>query len=142
MTKFIARLRLLDYGLVQEASEIAEEQLLRTSNFVAAESDSQPRKRASSAGPGSSEAGDGVAEAEDGDGELVLKKDQGQKTETIAEFKRRIDGQVGVMIYQAIQKGHQGRGRDREGVVYEARKTLISEFMKAVIRRRCEVCEA
>ncbi|PWN47916.1 beta and beta-prime subunits of DNA dependent RNA-polymerase, partial [Violaceomyces palustris] len=134
MVKYIARLRLLEYGLVEAAEDIAGEQLQRQTNFSATD-DSQPKSRSSSAK-------EDAPQMEDGDGNLVLKRDEGRASETVPEFKKRIEAQVGLLIYDAIRTGKVSRESDKGGVVYSARKKTIAEFMKDVQRKKCEVCQA
>lgn len=126
MTLYIARLRLLDYGLVQEADEVSQETFQSQTNFA----DTQ----------NADANGAGVAE-EDGDGQLTLKSSQGKRTETLEQFKKRIDGIVGMHIWHATKSGIK-RGQVKGQVAYAARKATIAEFLKAILQRKCRVCQA
>ena len=122
MTLYVARLRLLDYGLTQEAEEVALETLQGQSNFAA---------EASAEG----------FDEEDGDGELKLKSDDGQQKESEAEFKRRIETKVRELIRDAVAKGAR-RGKDTTSAVYAARRKLVAQFTRHVMAKSCPLCKA
>lgn len=126
MTLFIARLRLLDYGLVQEADEVNCETLQGQSNFA-------DQENASANGFNGNE--------EDGDGQIEVKANQGRALETIEQFRKRIDGIVGLHILHATRRGIK-RGHAKGQVAYAARKAVIAEFFKAILQRKCRVCSA
>ncbi|CAO1615426.1 unnamed protein product [Parajaminaea phylloscopi] len=127
---YIAKLRLLEYGLVQEADDIGQESLLGRSNF------------ADTADIQTSDAQSNGADAADGDGQIEVKAMAGKAMETIDEFRQRIDGIVGTHIYHATRRGVR-RGQVKGQLAYAARKSIIAEFLKAVIgHKRCRHCNA
>jgi DNA-directed RNA polymerase I subunit RPA1 len=120
MTLYIARLRLVDYGLVQEAEEIAKEVLHNQSNFADGES----------------------ADEDDGNGELQLNGNGNQREESVAEFQRRIESRVQELLRGAVRKGAK-RGRDATSAVYSARRQLVTQFTRQVVgNKKCPLCKA
>lgn len=127
---YVAKLRLLDYGLVQEADDIGEETLMGQSNF--AESSDAQLSNAQSNG----------ADAADGDGQIEVKALAGAAMETPEEFRKRIDGIVGTHIYHATRRGVR-RGQVKGQLAYAARRAVIAEFLKAIMtQKRCRHCNA
>lgn len=127
---YIAKLRLLDYGLVQEADEVGQETLLGQSNFA-----DTSESKISNAQPNN-------ADSADGDGQIQVMATEGRAVETIDEFHKRIDGIVGMHIYHATRRGVR-RGQVKGQLVYAARKAVIAEFLKLIIgHRRCQNCNA
>ncbi|PWN27196.1 beta and beta-prime subunits of DNA dependent RNA-polymerase [Jaminaea rosea] len=130
MILYIAKLRLLEYGLVQEADDIGQESLLGQSNFADNEN-----AQLSNAQPNG-------ADAADGDGQIDVQAMADQQLESIDEFRKRIDGIVGTHIYHATRRGVR-RGQAHGQLAYAARKAVIAEFLKAVItQRKCRACQA
>ncbi|CAO1632715.1 unnamed protein product [Jaminaea pallidilutea] len=127
---FIARLRLLDYGLVQEADEIASETLQGQKNFT----DDQ---HTTSKGDGD----DGMGDAADGDGQLDIKATASKELETVDDFRKRVDGIVAMQIYHATRRGVR-RGQVKGQKPYAARKAVIAEFFRAILNQKCRVCQA
>lgn len=124
---------MLEYGLVSESDDLASENLLRQTNFAAVSTDNRRTGAAS---------GEAELQAEDGDGQLVLESEKGLQPELADEFRRRIEGIVGVAIHRALKAGRK-RGEKLDGATYAARKRLVAEFMKLIIlRRQCDACKA
>ncbi|CAO1625651.1 unnamed protein product [Sympodiomycopsis kandeliae] len=127
LTLYIARLRLLEYGLVQEADDISQQMLQNQSNFADV--------------PNASENVDMSGDAEDGDGQLEIKANAGTQVETVEQFRKRIDGIVARHIIKATRGGAK-RGQAYGQVIYAARKAAINEFLKVIMQRRCKNCNA
>lgn len=119
--KYIAKLTLLEHGLVTEADRIDQLHL----------------RAAVSAGPSKGAA----AKAADA---TLSDQEEGESTEepgeTIDEFKERI----GEVVRKTLARfGQQGRDEyKRSGNVYDRRKKVIAEFLKSLTKKKCEHCGA
>ncbi|KDN53106.1 beta and beta-prime subunits of DNA dependent RNA-polymerase [Tilletiaria anomala UBC 951] len=134
-------LKLLNYGLVQAAAEIAKESLRGRKNVVSLLQDE--------AGPGGRGQANGSAtlEVEDGDGEFdtnLQNSDEAVVEESPRDFRKRIEKRVGELVFEAVKSGDGkvDRKDDQGNAAYAARKKLINEFLKNVARKRCEHCHA
>ncbi|CEH13852.1 beta and beta-prime subunits of dna dependent rna-polymerase [Ceraceosorus bombacis] len=127
---FVARLQVLEYGLVALSDELAGETLQRQPSLV-----------------GSGDAGGSSADVadlhmEDGDGQIETRAGAGQPPETLEEFEQRIHLRVFTAIEQAIKEGRR-RGKCNDGATYAARKLLTSSFMKEILlKKSCPRCKA
>ncbi|WFD27804.1 DNA-directed RNA polymerase [Malassezia nana] len=63
------------------------------------------------------------------------------QAETVDEFVRRIDEEVRHHIQTAQRRGVR-RGQDKGTATYAARRALRNLFLKDILRRRCEQCQA
>ncbi|KAL5527693.1 hypothetical protein ACEPAG_6494 [Sanghuangporus baumii] len=100
MVKFIAKLRLLDHGILSTAQAIDD-----------------MRIRVSRAG-----------EDEDEDEET-------NEEESLEEFTKRVN----LLVWLSIRANPEsGRDHYKEGLVYQARKDVIAEFLSVTCRRKCE----
>lgn len=126
---FAARIRLIEYNLLNEADQLAEEQLLGQKTFAGGD--------AAAVRPG-----DGELAEEDGDGTLVTNANKHQDLETLGDFQLRIERKVNDLIQSS---GNERIRRDskQNGAAYEARRKLINSFLKLIIMKsRCSFCKA
>ncbi|ETS64803.1 hypothetical protein PaG_00768 [Moesziomyces aphidis] len=131
LTKVIGRLRLLEYGLVDDAENIDAEEPrsytkfsdLNNEEFETANEDSDPEntapKKSSSSKPEKSSAG-----------------------ETPAEFADRINKQVKELIKQAKASGKATYEPEAGSLAYTLRKKCMNDFMKEIHKKRCGQCNA
>lgn len=127
MTLFIARLKLLDYGLVQEAADIALEapRLLESASTVR---------------------GEDLMDMEAEEEGVADKASAGLSTESTFQFRKRIEGQVRSILTKAVKNGAR-RANDTTGAVYSARMTTVSQFTKFTApaaggKKKCPHCKA
>ncbi|KAK7470427.1 hypothetical protein VKT23_001853 [Stygiomarasmius scandens] len=120
LCKYIARFRLLEHGLLEAA------QALDDMHRVVI-----PKSKNSSK---TKEDGDEDQEIEETVPETE-KNDEADEDETSDEFVARVNLYVSVHIARAF-----GSKRDhyKDGLVYQTRKELINEFLKATILTRCQ----
>lgn len=109
---YVAKLRLLEYGLVELADGLDELGI----------------RRASTGGASKRKKGD----LEDGD----------STDESIADFKKRIDLYLDACMTLAKQEGY---GRDeykRSGIGFARRAKCTQEFLKSLVKKKCDRCGA
>ena len=123
MTKHIARLQLLELGLVSEAESIAKETLLRQQIFSGVEK------------------GDEEQQAEDGSGQFTLRQDEGKPVETVDEFTERIEEKVAAIIKEALRNGTASSSKDPGDAAFAARRVVINEFLNDCKQKRCDRCD-
>ncbi|KAL4399092.1 DNA-directed 5'-3' RNA polymerase [Malassezia pachydermatis] len=119
LAKYTAQFRLLEYGMVEEARAIALEQLRRSE--VSADADDE--------------------EGDDDDDVPLASIQTQQAAETVAEFVQRMTSTVNQLIAKAERRGIR-RGSDHGMATYSARRDLRNVFLKDILRRRCERCQA
>ena len=139
---YTCRLKLLNYGLVQESDRLAGENLKGHTNagdLLRSEAGNKPRKT-------SEGTAEGTLEDADGDGEFDLAAitgDEAIEVESPSQFRKRLEKQVSETIYEAVRQGRVDRSQDQGNSCYAARRALINEFIKAIAaRKRCEHCHA
>lgn len=67
-----------------------------------------------------------------------------EESETIEQYQERLAKWVSVCLRRAGEAG-EVRGRDeykKSGIVYDKRKSVISQFLKSLTKKRCEKCGA
>ncbi|WFD23928.1 DNA-directed RNA polymerase [Malassezia equina] len=79
--------------------------------------------------------------AEDDDEEAPLASTGAPQAETVDDFVRRINAQVRKYIEAAHARGVR-RGQEMGMATYSARRALRGVFLKDMLRRRCEQCQA
>lgn len=109
--KYLAKLRLLERGLL-EAAQAVDDIHLRVS-----------RKK---------EKGGREEDAEDA---TDVEEDPGVADETPHEFIARINLYVAIHL---ARSPNNNRDSYKDGLVYQARKDLINEFLKACISKKCQ----
>ncbi|PWY99763.1 beta and beta-prime subunits of DNA dependent RNA-polymerase [Testicularia cyperi] len=135
MTKIFGRLRLLEYGLVDDAENIKAE---------------EPRTRSPAGALGAAEAdSDNEDEAEDGDESTKPAKSSSDSRgkhadhrETAAEFADRVNQQIKQLIQEAKASGRASTEHEKGSLVYTVRKQCINEFFFEINKRRCGQCSA
>ncbi|KAN0064843.1 hypothetical protein ACQY0O_001900 [Thecaphora frezii] len=138
--KYAARFRLLEYGLVQEAEDVGNMELKRHHRFTFA--DEKPD------GPGQQKKTKKNQEMSDDDDEdrnaernFRLVQDNTKPSESVAEFKERVNALVDELIQKAIREGKSNTSEMTEAP-YVARNKLMAEVFKAKASNRCERCSA
>lgn len=118
--KYVAKLTLLEHGLVVQADAV---------DAIVV--------RAASKGPTKGKAATAA-------GATLSDQEEGETTEdpveTINEYKLRLDMFVRVHLARAEESG-----RDeykKSGSVYDKRKRVIAEFLKSLTKKKCERCGA
>ncbi|PKI82389.1 hypothetical protein MVES_003713 [Malassezia vespertilionis] len=111
MAKYVAQFKLLDYGLMDEAENMAIEQLRRPLRI----------------------------DAEDEEEAMVMREDT--KLESVDEFVQRIETATRNILQKAVRAGVT-KGSERGAAGYAARRDLRNVFLKDILRRRCERCQA
>ncbi|WFC99819.1 DNA-directed RNA polymerase [Malassezia yamatoensis] len=129
MAKYTAQFQLLEYGLVDEALAIAREQLKRPLAGVAEAAEVQEHEEVSD------------DQEESQDTQKVAASAPDTTVESVEEFVKRISHITREYIRGAVQKGEKKRG-DHGSVTYAARRDLRNWFLKDILRRRCERCQA
>lgn len=126
LCRFIAKLRLLDYGLLDASQGVDEFQRYRKPTQP-----KQPKAKKKGRKDEGDESQDGV-EMEGVDD--VLSGEE-KKDETLQAYMARLNLYVFVHLSRA-----KGSKRDdyKDGLVYQARRDLINEFLKATIMRKCQ----
>lgn len=132
LTKVIGRLRLLEYGLVDDAENIDAE---------------EPRSNAKLSDLSNEDFDD--ADEDDNDDEDSSKKSKPSSSkseassgETPAEFAERVNKQVKELIKQAKASGKASVGLEAGSIAYTLRKKCIKDFMKEIHKKRCGQCHA
>lgn len=125
LAKYTAQFHLLEYGLVDEAEIIANEQL----------------RGPHSAGVDVVEEGANEDGDDDDDEPLAQLQNDNQPAETVDDFIRRIRQAVHRLTAQARKCGIR-RNADKGMATYSARRDLRNLFLKDIMRRRCERCQA
>ena len=125
LAKYTAQFHLLEYGLVDEAEIIANEQL----------------RGPHSAGVDVVEEGANEDGVDDDDEPLAQLQNDNQPAETVDDFIRRIRQTVHKLTTQARKCGIR-RNADKGMATYSARRDLRNLFLKDIMRRRCERCQA
>ncbi|KIK67830.1 hypothetical protein GYMLUDRAFT_1014032 [Collybiopsis luxurians FD-317 M1] len=129
LVKYRAKFRLLEYGLLEQAHAV--DSIKR----VLKQRETPPKKDKKK---GKADTEDDTEEEETNrDVEMVA--DDGEPDETEAEYLRRINVYVTVTIARSKAAGFR-RGSYKDGLVYQYRKDLINEFLKATILNRCQNC--
>lgn len=118
--QFIAKLSLLEHGLVVQCSQVDSIKIL------------VPEKAPKGT------AGKAV-------NATLSDQEEGESTdepgETVEAYEKRLRGWVGLMI----KKFGKGAGRDeykKSGIVYDMRKSVIAQFLKSLNKKRCGRCGA
>lgn len=124
--KYSAKLRLLEYGLLEAAHKVDE--------FTRKVSNTEKMPKQGKKGKG--KAG---AEEEDEDVEMVAITADGEDDEREDAFFERVNLFAVVTIARAIMEGAK-KGSYKNGLVYQYRKDLINEFLKATILPKCQRC--
>lgn len=111
--KYIAKLKLLEHGLVVQSDQV----------------DALPMRvlQKNAKGKGDDAEGESTEEA----------------SETIEEYKHRLDTWVSICLTRSSEAG--GYDRDeykKSGLVYDKRKRVISEFLKSLTKKKCDRCGA
>ena len=122
--KYQAKLRLLEHGLIIQSMEVDQWQL-RTAKAAVPDGDA-------------SQAKDATLEDRDVGHATSGKKDDDD--ETTEQFAARLGKWVGLLL-----DAHKGLTRDEyknSGNVYDRRRKTISEFLKSLVKKRCEHCGA
>lgn len=117
MILYVARLRLLDYGMLKEAEDIAHETL---------QLQQVPTEASTS----------NVMDVDSGEA-----ADSSVKTESVAEFSVRIHESVRNILRTAVRGGAR-RGKDTTGSVYAARRAVVAQFTRAIMAKSCPHCKA
>jgi hypothetical protein len=140
--RYTAKFRLLDYGLLDAALGVDElERRLRKEAQRMRDAKNEGRKK-SKTRKGNSMVDDEAASGEESeeseeDGEMdVNLGDDGDlpEDETIQEFASRVDQYVNIHLQRASSSK---RDSYKDSLVYQTRKELINEFLKAAIRPKC-----
>ncbi len=152
---FEHRLRLLDYGLVQESDSLAIESPRGAANAAMLLADDANSASVSSGAKKSSRGKkadeEKVLMPEDADGEYdpALSNADGEavEVESPRQFRRRIEKTVQKMIFDASHAKHgtaaADQTKDQGNAAYSARKRLVNDFIKAnAARKRCDHCHA
>ncbi|EPQ30412.1 uncharacterized protein PFL1_01938 [Pseudozyma flocculosa PF-1] len=146
--KFAARFRLLEYGLVQEAEDVGNMELRRSHRFTFADARSDGKaNEKKKAKKGEQQSDDDEEEDEDAENDedagkkFRLVQDDSKPSESVAEFKVRVDAHVEQLIQQAIKEGKSNTSELLEAP-YVARNKLIAEVFKPKTNARCERCSA
>ncbi|WFD31151.1 DNA-directed RNA polymerase [Malassezia sp. CBS 17886] len=134
MAKYTAQFRLLEYGLLDEARAVAGEQLRRPLR-VAGDARDVPSGDEDTDG----ERDEGT-DGEDAGGGATPMSDEAPP-ESVDAFVERVQRDAEEHIRRAVRGGAK-RGEDAGSAVYAARRSLRSEFLKDILRRRCERCHA
>ncbi|KAJ3741485.1 RNA polymerase I largest subunit [Lentinula detonsa] len=123
LAKYIAKFRLLEYGLLEPA------QALDKINRTVKSRDNAKK------GTGKEKAG---TQEEQEDMAAVADDDQEDEKEEV--FLGRINFFVTLMLARAKAAGGK-RGSYKDGLVYQYRKELINEFLKETILNKCKNCK-
>lgn len=127
MAKYNAKFRLLEYGLLDDAQKVDE--LTRQVRF---------REKAPRDTKGKGKAA-GEGEEEEEEEEVVMQGNDDVEDETEVAFLTRLELFVMVTIARQVAVGAK-RGSYKDGLVYQYRKDLITEFLKATILNKCQNC--
>ncbi|KAL0567638.1 hypothetical protein V5O48_014357 [Marasmius crinis-equi] len=120
LCRYVAKFRLLEYGLLEAAHGLDDLQRLVTARSKAASKTKGKKAQ--------------EEEEEESDAEEGEDKDA-EEDESPVEFMARINRYVTLHLSRAS-----GSKRDsyKDGLVYQARKELINDFLKATILSRCQ----
>ncbi|KAK4047541.1 hypothetical protein OIV83_005328 [Microbotryomycetes sp. JL201] len=131
ITKTVAKLALLEHGLVTEAERIEELHLRAASTSAAANAGDSPAKKK------------GRKQAMAADGTLS-DQDQGESTEEPGETEREFADRVHKLVTAFLSR-HPESTRDdykKSANVYDKRRKVIHEFLKSLNKKRCTHCGA
>ncbi|KAK1231823.1 hypothetical protein PQX77_005037 [Marasmius sp. AFHP31] len=125
--RYVGKFRLLEYGLLEAAHGLDDLQ-----RAVTARAKVESKKKGKNKNATQGEEEDNSEESEDPDN--VGDKDS-EEDESPVEFMSRVNRYVALHLSLAS-----GSTRDsyKDGLVYQARKELINEFLKATILSRCQ----
>ncbi|KAJ9479139.1 DNA-directed RNA polymerase I subunit RPA190 [Pseudozyma hubeiensis] len=131
LTKVIGRLRLLEYGLVDDAENIeSEEPRSHTKLTDLNDEDLESADEDKDADEGSKKS------------KASSSRPKGFQGETPAEFAERINKQVKELIKAAKASGKAQNEPESGSLAYTARKKCINDFMKDIHKKRCGQCNA
>jgi hypothetical protein len=138
--RYTAKFRLLDYGLLDAALGVDElERRLRKEAQRMRDAQTDGRKKSKIRRKGSSMVDDEAASGEESEEDEEMDVDMGgdgnlPEDETIQEFASRVDQYVNIHLQRASSSK---RDSYKDSLVYQTRKELINEFLKAAIRPKC-----
>ncbi|KAI5481516.1 DNA-directed RNA polymerase I subunit RPA1 [Pseudohyphozyma bogoriensis] len=122
--KYTAKLTLLEHGLVTQADAVDSFNLASSSKASAAAKKSPKKKHAGPATLSDDDMGESTEEP----------------TETFDDFKGRLDAWVKISLGRMDKKD-----RDeykRSGIVYDKRRRVMQEFLKSLVKKKCDRCGA
>ncbi|KAJ3822443.1 RNA polymerase I largest subunit [Lentinula raphanica] len=128
LAKYIAKFRLLEYGLLEQAQAL--DKINRTFNIREVDKKAKGKGKKTAKGDGEEEEEDVEMGAADGDPEY-------EKEEALLG---RINFFVTLMLARAKAAGIK-RGSYKDGLVYQYRKEQINEFLKETMLNKCRNCK-